>query len=382
MADREADHAWWDTCFLTARKALKRLYIYANRKPSDRAQAILFDRKPPADSASAMVKKLAHAGNPVEQATIIVENKIPYRIAATVIEAMSPPVIAALIEVMTDQEIINSIGSLTKRGAMDNPDLKKLISEKLKQAKKGKRVAALKSLETIKASAESENPFEISDDIKKQLEDVANTQIKSKGRISRPTAVFVDKSGSMSEAIELGKRIGALISTVMDAPLYVYAHDTIPYPIVSKGTDLADWERAFSGIKPSGWTSMGSAVQALIKNKQFVEQIVLITDEEENTAPNFFDVLEKYKRDMKADPSICVVKTKNACDKLEAQGRSKGLTVDAWQFTGDYYGLPNLVKFLIKPSKLDLLMEIVSWKLPVRSIYYNPTGYGINKQIA
>ena len=172
----------------------------------------------------------------------------------------------------------------------------------------------------------------------------------------------------MKQAIELGKRIGALISTVMDAPLYVYAHDTIPYPITCDGKDLAAWEKAFAGIKPNGWTSMGCPIQALLKNRQSVEQIILITDEGENTAPYFFDVLAKYKEVMKIDPSICIVKTEKATTKMEDQGRLKGITVDAWQFTGDYYGLPNLIKFLNKPSKLDLLMEIMSYPLPARKV--------------
>ena len=43
-----------------------------------------------------MVKELAKAVDPVEQAKIIVANRVPYCVAATVITAMSPPVIAAL----------------------------------------------------------------------------------------------------------------------------------------------------------------------------------------------------------------------------------------------------------------------------------------------
>ena len=40
--------------------------------------------------------------------------------------------------------------------------------------------------------------------------------------------------------------------------------------------------------------------------------------------------------------------------------------VDVFQFTGDYYALPNLVPLLSKPSKLELLMEILDYPLPRR----------------
>ena len=56
----------------------------------------------------------------------------------------------------------------------------------------------------------------------------------------------------MSLAIELGKRIGALISSVSAQALYVYAFDTIAYPIESAGDDLAAWEKALKGITAGG----------------------------------------------------------------------------------------------------------------------------------
>ena len=47
----------------------------------------------------------------------------------------------------------------------------------------------------------------------------------------------------------------------------------------------------------------------------------------------------------------------------------KGVDLDqrVLQYTaGDDYSLPNLVPLLSKPSKLDLLMEIVEYPLPKR----------------
>jgi hypothetical protein len=39
---------------------------------------------------------------------------------------------------------------------------------------------------------------------------------------------------------------------------------------------------------------------------------------------------------------------------------------DAFQFEGDYYALPNLVPLLTRPSKLELLMEIMEYPVPTR----------------
>ena len=92
----------------------------------------------------------------------------------------------------------------------------------------------------------------------------------------------------------------------------------------------------------------------------------MITDEQENTAPPFVPSLKEYREAMKCDPSVCIVRTPGATSYLEDLCRRENIQVDAFQFTGDYYSLPNLVPMLSRPSKLELLMEIMDYPLPVR----------------
>ena len=108
---------------------------------------------------------------------------------------------------MSPQELINNLASLQRRGALDQPEIKALVDEKLASAKTAKRVSALKAEQAIAAGA-------VSEDLRQKLEEVADAQVKAKGRIARPTALFIDKSGSMEVAIELGKRLGALIKAI------------------------------------------------------------------------------------------------------------------------------------------------------------------------
>lgn len=359
LREREADPDWFDGSVLVARKAIKRLYALLHVKPGKRAQQILFDEDPPADSRLAALKKLAKAKTPVDQAKAIIDNRIPYRVAATVVQQMTPTVLLALIDVMSPQELINNLGALKRRGAMDNPDLKSLIEQKLEAAKTGTRVSAFKAEEAKKAA-------NLSADVRQKLEQVADAQIKAKGRIIRPTALFIDKSGSMELAIELGKRIGSMISAICEKELYVFAFDTMAYPIERGGEDLASWEKALKGITAGGGTSCGVPLDFMMKKKQYVEQIILVTDEGENTAPLFVDALTKYREALKADPSVCFVRTPGASTQVADQCQKAGVMCDAFQFTGDYYSLPNLVPMLSRPSKLELLMEIMDYPLPQR----------------
>src|SRR5439155_594823 len=181
-------------------KALKRLYALLRIKPGERAQAILFDDRPPPDSRVAGLKRLAAASTAEEQARAIVESRIPFRIAVTVLQEMTPATLEALIDRMSPQEVINSLGLLQRRGAFDDPNLKALIDLKLEQARQDKRVSTFKAETALEA-------VNVSADTRQKLEEVADVQLKARGRIRRSTAVLVDKSGSMELAIDVGKRI-------------------------------------------------------------------------------------------------------------------------------------------------------------------------------
>jgi hypothetical protein len=260
---------------------------------------------------------------------------------------------------MSPQELINSMGLLQRRGALNNPDLKAMVDLKLEQARKDKRVSTFKAEEALKA-------VNVGADTRQKLEEVAETQLKARGRITRPTALLIDKSGSMELAIDVGKRIGAMISAVCEKELYVYAFDRMAYPITPTGTDLAAWHKAFKGITANGMTSCGVPLEMMRRKKQYVEQIIMVTDEEEYDPPYFVESLLRYKRELHADPGVCIVRVPDSSTRLQDQCKRAGIAVTTFDFSGDYYSLPNLVPLLEPPSELDLLMEIMDYPLPER----------------
>lgn len=359
LKQREQNPLFFDRAALRARKAMKHLYASLHIKPSQRADAVLFKDNPPEDSLAYALKLVSIAASPLEQAQLIVEYNIPYAIAVGAIKQLTPTVLVALINSMSPQEVINNLKSLQTRGAMENPQVKALINEKLEAAQSDVRVAALKG--KVAAGATT-----LDADTAARLEMVMDEQVKRRGKITRPTALLVDKSASMESAIEVGKRIAALISGITEADLFVYAFDTLPYPVRASG-QLSDWEKAFQHIKAGGATSIGSTLEAMRLRKQRVEQIIIVTDEGENTAPYFAPAYEAYKRDLMVEPSVLVVKVGYAYDWLEKRLQEKQVQVDSFTFAGDYYSLPNLIPFLSRPSRLELLMEILETPLPVRN---------------
>ena len=207
------------------------------------------------------------------------------------------------------------------------------------------------------------------DKIRHQLEAVVQHRAQAQGAIVRSTAILVDKSSSLSSAIEAAKQLGALVGGLMKADLRVLVFDTVARTLtVPEGSaSIADWERAFQGVVANGATSIGSPVAWLRANRVEVEQLVVVTDEEENTAPYFHEQLELYQREMGLMPSVILLKVQGSSDFLERQLRQRQIPFDTYQFTGDIFSLANLIPMLSRPGRLELLMEILSTPLPVKT---------------
>lgn len=359
LQTREEDPRFFDRAALRGRKALKHLYATLHVKPGPRADAILFKELPPEDSLGARVKQLAAAPTPADQARLIVEHRIPYPVAVGALRTLTPMVLAALVDAMTPQEVINNLKSLKARGALDHADVRALVDRKLDDARTDVRVAAFKAQVAADAT-------DLDAETAARLERVTDDQVKRRGVLRRSTALFVDKSGSMESAIELGKRIAAMISGIAEAPLWVYAFDTLPYEVKANGSELSDWEQAFRHLRAGGGTSIGCALLPLMRRKDVVEQILIVTDEGENAAPYFPATYQQYCREVKATPNVVVVKVGHATDYLERTLQAAQVQVDTFTFAGDYYSLPNLIPLLTRPSRLDLLLEILDTPLPVR----------------
>jgi len=208
----ESDNDLFDSAVMKSAKSLKGLYASIHRRPPKRHNEVLFLRKYPEDSKLSVYKKISGAKNPEEAANLIVKNKIPYRVAVGLIDNMTPTILAALINSMTPQEVINNIASLKDHGTYDNEDLKKLIESKLEKAKKSSNVATLKS-KTAK------NTGRIKDEsIEKKLDEISDAQIKRKGTITVPTALLVDSHLPWKPLLKPGRRLQLLF------PVYLKRH--------------------------------------------------------------------------------------------------------------------------------------------------------------
>jgi len=334
-----------------------------------RAQAILFEDQPPQNSKPYQVKLLSTIDDPVEQAREIVKHKIPYTTAVGAIKNMTPTVLAALINQMTDQEVLVNLGALKKRGALNNKDLKDLVDKKLAKVKKSKKVDVMKAAKAAETAG-------VDKELAEQLSDISDTQLKAKGRISMSTALIIDKSSSMSQAIDIGKRLGSMISAIAESDFYCWVFDNVATQIKVKSNKLADWEKALKMVRAGGCTSCGAPLWQMVERGQHVEQIVMITDQGENRPPYFKAALDHWKDKFGSLPRIVLVNVGGYNSRtLETRCRNSEVDYETFDIpaTSDYYSLPNIIPLLTKRGRLELLDEIMQTELPTREEFEKRT---------
>lgn len=362
LRELEARPERFDRAALRARPALKQLYASLRIAPGARAQAVLFDERPPADSPLYQLKLLARTSDPAEQARLIVEQRIPYTVAVGAVRAMTPSVLVALLEVMTPQETINHLAALKKRGALDDPAVKAMIEAKIRAAEDDGRVSTLKATRALAAT-------ELDAETAAALTEMSDARVAKIARIERPTALFVDKSGSMSTAIKVAKEVAAIIGAVC-SDFRVLAFDTAAIEITASGRERSAWEQAFKLIRADGGTSVGAPLAKLARESHYVEQIVIVTDMGDNTAPLFHDAYAAYKRALGVSPQVTIVavdKDQASAPQFLARLHQQAVPHTVWEFSGDYYALPALLPLLAAPSRAELVEQVLAVPLPSRA---------------
>ncbi len=373
---REQNDKLMEGALLRGHKHLKQFYVRTNTIPMGSAESwvnkFLWQGETVEGSRLAALKRLESESDPVVQAEIIMENKLPYTSVTSVIKNMTPSVLVALVNSMSYQELMQSLGSLKKRGAFDDPDIKALINGKLEKAQKASktRIDAMKGAKAAKAV---EN---LDADTASIVTKVTDSQIKRHGNISLRTVLMIDKSGSMTDAIELGKELGAAIAQACreDNPPITYMFDSIPTLIEWTDNDgdirtKSAWDKKLEMFRAGGGTSPSTVVRALISNKTVVDQIVIVTDEGELDAGGFANQLKNYEHQLGHLPNVVIVRVGGyRSDRMERSMKSRNIDVDVLLCDSvDSVAMPNVIQLLSRKSVFDLIQEILSLSLPSRA---------------
>lgn len=348
----EASPLRFDGVALRNRRALKSAYKHYHVKPDERVQAILFDNNPPADSKLAVLKQIANEANPRTQARLVIEHKIPYTVAASVLPKMGAAVAIALVGVMSPQEALNSRAWVERSGILEIPEVRDAYVAKVSQATAS--VASAEHRESAKG-ADAE--------VQAAVEAAKETAVAESKRIERDTLILVDKSGSMNRALEVAQRFGSRIAPLCDGDLMVVAFNDYAQEIEIEDRSLAGWQRAFRGIRAGGPTSMAAGLDLALRGGFMPEQVILITDGGENRG-SFTGTLGRAG----LEPHVVVIRLPGeCCDVLSRSLDNAGLRYDRFETDGsDYYIFDQVAAILGGPPALSLIEQILAVEMPRR----------------
>lgn len=353
----EGQPSRFDGVAIRNRKALKSVYTHYHIKPNERAQAILFDDNPPEDSKLGVLKQIANSNDVREQVRLVVENKIPYVVASSVLPKMTPAVGVALIEVMSPTEALNSRGWVEKSGLLQVPEIRDAYTAKISQATK-----SAASIEFRKSAQGTDA------DIQKVVEQAKEEAVKKQQRITQNIALLVDKSGSMEAALAVAIKFGERIAPICDGELAVIAFNDYAQELkVADVHSLSAWQQAFKGIRCSGYTSMRSGLELALRNGYTPQIVVVITDEGENRDIYANLLTQMESRGLDVPHTVCLsVGTHGTIftNRIE----QAGFRVDRFEVSGDDYYLFDQVAAILGGSPAPTIVErILSTQLPHRA---------------
>ena len=159
-----------------------------------------------------------------------------------------------------------------------------------------------------------------------RLEDL-QSQWGSAPSSEKTTIVLGDASASMQRAIEGATILATMISVCFDGELSFFQGTSIasPYP---KPRTVDQTLTICSKVRAGNCTSLAAALYPYFEKKQKVDQIFMVTDEQENTACEgyrFAGLLRKYKETVHPDVCLVVISVGAGCCQFRSSLAKHGI---------------------------------------------------------
>lgn len=352
----EADEAAFDRAALAHRARLKRLYAVLHVAPSSRAQASLFERRPPAGSPLEAVRRLAalaRSHTPAaerEAAALVRQHALPYLVIESALGTMREPVAVAFVEAAPLDELLARLALLARRELLRGPVQQALIA-RLQAARADDGLTYAKVESVIRRA-------ELDAELSARL--LALLPVDDVAPIRGTTALLVDVSASVERGeLGLAERIGALVDAMLvpDAELRLVAYglEARRLPLVRASADA--W-RALLAHGPTDLgvgTSVGAAVRAAGDD---VERFVIVTDGTESRPPRLASVLLDRRTRVGRDPEITLVQWPDASRQLAVDLKMAQVPCEVFPLDRHGLGVRALARVLSERGTLDRVEAI------------------------
>jgi hypothetical protein len=218
----------------------------------------------------------------------IVQQKVSWKRLISLVPikvGLTKAVMAAAIETgcLSDKELIIATPTIEELGLMKVKEVKARWEKAIKAADD---MRAANIATRVKSAA-----------VKEKLEEAADTALKAaaeKVMKAMRVYVFVDRSGSMSNAIDAAVlMLTKLLPAFPEDKVHVAYFNTVGQEVTFKARSRAGVANAFRGITGSGGTDYGAGVRVLQKYKPSDEEDVLFIFVGDQEATDFDDAVRK-----------------------------------------------------------------------------------------
>lgn len=346
--------------FLLHRHHLRKLYQLCHVKPIPIAAGSLgfkVDKNVsycPVYNSFDIMKEISNTTDETKICELITKNKIPALSAIGAIKKMTPAIVAVLCSTMSGKQLQIFMTLMQKKGLLEDKDFKKEVVKKLDKQAKNLSLRGTSAAKVLGKDADI-----ITDSVDKFM--------KSLPMIKKKVLLCIDKSGSMENAIDLGKRLGIALASKIEDPeknLYMIAFNNyatyIPLPIQKTHSQF---ETVMKHTIADGGTSMGVGVKCALDNGFVPTDIVFISDNDENGSPYLDHVLED-KRELLCGVRVigCLVgRIERNLPIKEERAKLNSIQVENLDLRkADDYSIPNVLRTFAKGGIRDLIQEIDS----------------------
>jgi len=356
LSARETNIGWFVAQAVQHRHTLQELYRVTNTKPAPFADKILFKNQYVPGSRFDKIARLKDMGD-AEAAATIKELKLPMLLISRPLgkRLKEPGLLMALIDSMSDSDIVNSQKWLEKLGVKNSPITRAAYEKALERASQSKK-NVLKVSKAIEA-VEDET-------LKKKLRNVQEKQIKQVCGIEGNWLVLGDCSGSMRTAIEVARHLAGTLTKMVTGDVHLIFFNTSPRYINATGKDYDLLLKETRHVVANGGTSIGCGVQYAMDKKLDIDGIAVVSDGGDNTYPQIHQVYPHLCKRLDKQVPVYLYRTQGDTDTMTGSMDSIGVGVEVFPIPQDfdYFSLPNLAQTM-RVSRYSLIDEVLATPL-------------------
>jgi len=272
----------------------------AHPKPTDLKQQALYRYLRGQEANLALLpqvealEKLKHAATEAEQLHWIEAGKLPHEVVTGAIKP-TKRVWEALIDQMPTFALLRHLNTLDRAGVLENKRNLETVVARLTD-RQALQKAKILPFRFAKAFHEVQHP-----ELRDALRDAVEATFANLPDLTDKTAIFLDISGSMrGEYLQIGSVFALALykKTQGNSLFWLFDTDVEDAKPSRRDSILSQAER----IQARGGTDTGAPLRKLLAERRKVDQLVIITDEQQNSGSPFYEALLKYRA--KVNPNV------------------------------------------------------------------------------